>query len=282
MSPHHGQWRGNFESESKTMSMEDVEPVNPIAPYIGGKRILSKTLIPIINDTDHAQYAEPFIGMGGVFLRRDKKPKSEVINDINEELVTLFKVVQRYYPYFKNELKFRLTTRSDFERLKRTDPSTLLDFERAARFLYLQRTAFGGKVNGQNFGVSYERPARFNVLELIPYLEALYERLSGVIIECLHYGAFIKKYDRPATLFFLDPPYWNCETDYGHDVFSKDDHSILHSHLATIKGKFILTINDVPEIRALYKGFNIRTAEVNYSLSKATSFKAKELIITNY
>ncbi len=220
--------------------------------------------------------------MGGVFLRRTKKPKSEVINDINEELVTLFKVVQRYYPYFKNELKFRLTSRSDFERLKRTDPSTLLDFERAARFLYLQRTAFGGKVTGQNFGVSYERPARFNVMDLIPYLEALYERLSGVIIECLHYSAFIKKYDRQGTLFFLDPPYYDCEDDYGSDVFSKADHSLLRADLVCLKGKFILTINDVPEIRRLYSGFNIREAEVNYSLSKNNSFKAKELIITNF
>jgi DNA adenine methylase len=98
--------------------------------------------------------------MGGVFLRRTRRPKCEVINDISEDVATFFRILQRHYVAFMDMLRFQLTTRAGFERLMRTDPSTLTDLERAARFLYLQRTAFGGKVVGRNFGVDDGRPAR--------------------------------------------------------------------------------------------------------------------------
>jgi len=76
-------------------------------------------------------------------------------------------------------LKFRITRRADFDRLSSADPSTLTDLERAARFLYLQRLAFGGKVSGRNFGVDYTRGARFNVNLLGPVLTEVHERLAG-------------------------------------------------------------------------------------------------------
>ena len=124
--------------------------------------------------------------------------------------------MQRHYVQFLEVLKFGLTTRAEFERLVRVDPDTLTDLERAARFPYLQRTAFGGKVSGRNFGVDKTRPARFNLIALEPLLEDLHTRLSGVTIECLDWTVFIPRYDGPDTLFYLDPPYWGCEDDYGY------------------------------------------------------------------
>jgi DNA adenine methylase len=124
-------------------------------------------LCQIIDATPHVAYAEPFVGMGGVFLRRSRRPKCEVINDISEDVATFFRILQRHYVAFMDMLRFQLTTRAGFERLMRTDPSTLTDLERAARFLYLQRTAFGGKVVGRNFGVDVmDSPARFDVTKL--------------------------------------------------------------------------------------------------------------------
>jgi DNA adenine methylase len=76
-------------------------------------------------------------------------------------------------------LRFQLTTRAGFERLMRTDPTTLTDLERAARFLYLQRTAFGGKVTGRNFGMQDGCARRsFDVTKLGPLLEDVHERLA--------------------------------------------------------------------------------------------------------
>ena len=163
--------------------LQPVQPARPVAPYIGGKRILAKAIIERINATPHTGYAEPFCGMGGVFLRRDHKPKTEVINDINNEVVNLFRILQRHYPQFMETLKFQITSRREFERLVATDPDTLTDLERAARFLYLQRTTFGGRVSGKNFGVDKSGGGRFNLNNLTPTLEAVHERMAGVIIE---------------------------------------------------------------------------------------------------
>jgi phage gpG-like protein len=84
--------------------------------------------------------------------------------------------------------QFQVTSGHEFERLKATDPSTLTDLEQAGRFLCLQRLAFGGKVVGRNFGVSPREGAGFNRLKLAPTLEAVHERLAGVVIESLDCG----------------------------------------------------------------------------------------------
>lgn len=260
--------------------LKPVQPVTPVAPYIGGKIRLAKTIIEIINDTEHNGYAEVFGGMGGVFFRRDLKPKTEVINDINNEVINLFRILQRHYPQFMDTLKYQLTSRSEFERLKKTNPETLTDLERAARFLFMQKTSFGGKVTGQNFGVSNERGARFNLSTVGPILDEAYERLQGVNIECLSWDKLIDKYDRKGMLFYLDPPYWDCEDDYGKNVFSKDDFKAIAKRLKTIRGTFILSINDVPEIRDLFSDFNFKEVSLNYSIGSGKGTKAKELIIS--
>ena len=163
--------------------MESIVPCHPPAAYIGGKRRLAQCLVEHINQVPHATYVEPFVGMGGVFFRRTARPKSEVIYDYSQDVATLFRTLQRHYVAFLEMLCFLLTTRSEFERLVATDLATLTDLERAARFLYLQRTVFGGKVSGRNFGVSPATPVRFDVTKLPPFLEALHERLASVIIK---------------------------------------------------------------------------------------------------
>lgn len=265
------------------MSTQTVTPVRPVAPYLGGKRNLAKRLVAMIDQIDHTTYAEPFVGMGGVFLRRIRQPKAEVINDVNKELATFYRILQRHYVPFMDMMKFQITTRAEFDRLVRTDPTTLTDLERAARFLYLQRTAFGGKVSGRNFGVSVERGGRFDITKLGPMLDDLHTRLSGVVIECLPYGDFIKRYDRPETLFYLDPPYYGGENDYGKNIFERADFEKLSEHLRGLSGHFILSLNDTPEVRQIFAGFSMDTAEVNYSIGKQSESRRAygELIISN-
>ena len=86
-----------------------------------------------------------------------------------------------------------------------------------------QRTAFGGKISGRNFGISADRPARFNLTTLEADLEALHKRLSDVTVTCMGYAEFITRIDRKGALFYLDPPYWGCETDYGKVLFERAD-----------------------------------------------------------
>ncbi|WP_256327031.1 DNA adenine methylase [Roseicitreum antarcticum] len=261
-----------------------MNTARPIAPWLGGKRNLAKRLTSLIDATPCTTYAEPFVGMGGIFLRRRARPRAEVINDYGRDVANLFRILQRHYPQFLDVLRFQLTTRAEFYRLVETRPETLTDLERASRFLYLQRTAFGGKVSGRNFGVSKDRPARFNLTTLEPMLEDLHSRLSGVVIECLDFGEFIARYDGEGTLFYLDPPYWGCEGDYGKELFSRKDFARLSDQLRTIKGRFILSINDVPEVREVFDGFRLQDVQTTYTIGvKNDARQARaELLVSNY
>jgi DNA adenine methylase len=256
-----------------------VAPVRPVAGYVGGKRALARRLVAIIQSTPHETYAEPFVGMGGVFLRRDLRPRSEVINDWSRDVATFFRILRRHYVAFLEMLRFQLTTRAEFERLSATDPATLTDLERAARFLYLQRTAYGGKVVGRNFGMTRDgRGVRFDVTRLTPMLEDLHARLAGVLVECLPFAEFIARYDGDGVLFYCDPPYIGSEHYYG-DLFSPEDFERLSDVLGALKGRFILSINDAPPARQLFGRFQLESADVNYSLQSGMQ-GAKELIVT--
>lgn len=267
--------------ESIPKSLSPVIPATPVAPYIGGKRNLAKRLVARINTIDHTLYAEVFVGMGGVFFRRTHRPRAEAINDYSRDVANLFRILQRHYPQFMDTIKYQITSRTEFERLIKCEADTLTDLERAARFLYLQRTSFGGKVASQNFGISPDRPARFDLTKLAGMLDDAHERLSGVMIECLPYAAFIKRYDRKGTLFYLDPPYYNCENDYGKGMFERADFDRLSTLLRGIKGRFILSLNDTPEVRNIFSSFNIEEVRTTYSVAKGKAKAAREVIISN-
>ena len=95
------------------MSMSEIQPIRPIAPYLGGKKNLAKRICAIIDRDTHETYAEPFVGMGGIFLRRTRRPRGEVINDRGRDISNLFRILQRHYPQFLDTLRFQLTTRAD-------------------------------------------------------------------------------------------------------------------------------------------------------------------------
>lgn len=259
--------------------LRNVRPVRPVAPYIGGKRALAKRLVAIIDALPHDLYAEPFVGMGGVFFRRARRPGKEVINDISTDVVNLFRLLQRHYQQLLDVLKWQVCSRADFERLLALDPGRLTDLERAARFIYLQRPRFGGKVASRSFGVSRTNPARFDLTKLVPMLEDVHERLCGVDIERLPYADLIRRYDTPGTLFYLDPPYHGCETDYGPGVFSEADFEALSSLLISIQGRFVLSINDTPAVREIFAGLAMEEVGLNYRVSGSAT-PARELIIT--
>ncbi|WP_375380211.1 DNA adenine methylase [uncultured Sphingomonas sp.] len=216
--------------------------------------------------TPHRTYVEPCVGMGGVFLRRTTKPKAEVINDVSGDVATLYRILQRHYQAFMDVLEWQITSRAEFERLVAIDPTTLTDLERAARFLYLQRTTFGGKVAGRGFGVSRGTPGRFDVTKLEPLLLDLHERLAGVVVERLPYPDLIRRYEGPDVLFYIDPPYWGCEEDYGTGVFERADFERMSQILAAIEGQFILSINDTPGAREVFGRFAIEAVPVTYTM----------------
>jgi DNA adenine methylase len=257
---------------AESMDLLPVEAARPLAPWLGGKRNLAQAVCRVLEKIPHRLYAEPFIGMGGVFFRRELRPKGEVVNDINRDVVTLFRILQRHLTPFTETIRWQLASRAEFERLARTDPDTLTDLERAARFLYLQRLTFGGKVVGRSFGAVYQGPARFDVTKLMPMLEEVHDRLAGVVIECLPYPDFIERYD---------PPYWGNETDYGAGVFARADFARLAERLATLKAGFVMSLNDRKEVRETFGAFILKTVRTTYTVGGGKGKPVSEVLISN-
>ena len=263
-------------------SLIETPAALPVAPYLGGKKNLAKRIVERIRSIPHRIYVEPFVGMAGVFLRRPFRAPAEVINDISADVATLFRVLQRHYVPLMDMLRWQLTSRAGFARLLAAAPDTLTDLERAARFLYLQRCAFGGKVAGRNFGVSASRPGRFDVTKLASLLESAHERLAGVTIERLPWLDLLDRYDRPETLFYCDPPYWGCEDDYGAGIWGRSDFELLAAHLRGLKGTWLLSLNDRAEVRRLFRGCHLETVRVSYGVGTKPGSRAPrgELIIS--
>ncbi|WP_303699134.1 DNA adenine methylase [Brevundimonas naejangsanensis] len=262
------------------VAQRPVAAAEPPAAWLGGKRHLAKRICHVLASTPHDAYVEPFIGMGGVFLRRRVRPHVEVINDISGDIVTLFRVLQRFPEALLRELRWRPAMRSEFARLNEARDCDLLDIERAARFLYLQTLAFGGKMSGRSFGVSTKGAHNFDLTRLEPRLRRLHDRLAGVVIENLDWMDVIARYDRPGTLFYLDPPYLGGESDYGVGVFIRGDFQRMADKLRAIEGRFLLSINDRPEIRELFAWADMEAVQTTYSIAggdKAST--AAELLI---
>jgi len=250
-----------------------------ILAWVGGKSQLSEKIIPII--PPHRCYCEVFAGAAWLLF---KKPESrvEIINDINLDLVTLYRVIKHHLDEFIRYLRWLVTAREEFERFKAMKPETLTDVQRAVRFYYLHRNAFAPGLGRPAFRTDTTHPARMNLLRIEEELSAAHVRLAGVYIENLNYAEVLRRFDRPHTFFYLDPPYHGCERYYGAGIFAREDFARLAEQLAGIKGKFCLSINDVPEIRALFKAFTIRTVALRYSVGQARQKPARELLITNY
>jgi DNA adenine methylase len=195
-------------------------------------------------------------------------------------VTTFYRVVREHHGFLMDTLRWLIASRAEFERQKALPAKHLTDVQRAARFLYLQRLAWGGRVTDQSFGVSAGLTSRFNVLRLERDLVDLHDRLAHVVVEQLPFADFIRRYDRPETLFYLDPPYWGSETDYDHNVFGRGDFDELAAQLAAIKGKFLVSLNDTPGVRASYAGFQMRSFETTY-YSSGRPQRAGEILISN-
>lgn len=246
-------------------------------PYIGGKRALASRIIELF--PKHTTYVEAFAGGAQVFFRKNPS-KAEVLNDLDGEMVNLYRVCQLHYEELIRYMRFMLVGRTWYDLLQATDPATLTDIQRAARHMYLLKNSYAGRVRSQNYGMNVVQPPGFNPERLPEIITETHERLRRVQIECLPYEKVLAQYDRPTTLFYLDPPYYG-RTLYRHN-FKPDDFVTLAARLKALQGKFLMSLNDLPQVRALFKNFTIRDIDLHYTAQKIAGRRYHELIITNY
>ena len=251
--------------------------------YHGGKSKLVSQILPLI--PPHVCYCEPFVGAGWILFA---KPPSrvEIINDFDSELASFWRVIQRHLEEFLRFYKYAIISRKMFDLEKLKSPATLTDIERAVRYYYLQRLSFGGLTVNRHFGAGTTRSSNLVLSSMEDTLLDVHWRLQAVTVENLDGCECIRRYDRPGTFFYIDPPYFGV-TGYAVS-FKPCDFIRLRASLGGIKGKFLLSLNDVPEIRQLFKDFTQKRVATTYSSANGRSVSDTrvkpryELLIRNY
>jgi DNA adenine methylase len=218
---------------------------------------------------------------GGAQVLFHKEPSAvEVLNDLDGEIVNFFRVCQLHHEELIRFFRFAIVSRKSFDLQKATDPTTLTDIQRAARYLYILKNSFASLVRHPNYHWHVVQKPGFNLDKLPSLLENAHKRLARVQIECLSYEEILKRFDRPTTLFYLDPPYFARKL-YRYN-FTTADFEKFEERLRDLHGKFVLSLNDTPEVRILFHRFTIRDVELAYSAQKQAGRKYGELLITNF
>lgn len=250
----------------------------PVIPWQGGKRRLAKHILPLF--PAHRCYVEPFAGAAALLFLKEPSPV-EVLNDVNTDLVNLYRVLQHHLEELLRQFKWALTSRRMFEWEQMKHPETLTDIQRAARFYYLQKTAFGARPVGQTFGTAATAPPRLNLVRLEEDLSQAHLRLARVLVERLDWQECVRRYDRAATLFYCDPPYLGT-AGYGMP-FGTDQYEALARAAREMKGACIVSLNDCPEVREIFAGLDLRQVRVKYTVggNRANLEAATEVIIRN-
>jgi DNA adenine methylase len=252
---------------------------SPLA-WLGGKSRLADTIVERM--PEHESYCEVFAGAAWVFFRKPPS-KVEIVNDINRDLVTLYRCTKNHLTELLAQFRWMLVARDEFDRFLRTPGDALTDIQRAARFYYLSKSAFGAKVDGPTFGISATAPPRLNLTRIEEDLSQAHLRLARCWIENRPFEQVVRHFDRPETLFYVDPPYYGCEGDYGPGIFGREDFQRLAELLSGVQGRFILSLNDRPEVRSIFEAFRIEAVKTRYTIGQGGTRKGVgEVLITNY
>ncbi len=263
---------------------------------------------------NYGRFVDVFGGSGSVLLGKPEIHPFEVYNDFDRNLVNLFRCLKERTMATVREIGFcNLNSREDFVAIKkffeqdigafddqyleeelkltelllpppeakeiqelRTRITQDHDVRRAAMFLKLLRYSYSS-------GCKSFASQPFDIRRLFGLIKALEDRMANVVVENQDFEALIKHYDRPDTFFYADPPYFSTEDMYAVG-FGWDDHVRLRDTLAGIKGQFLLSYNDCPEVRELYKDFSLFDFSRTHSMAQRyeAGKEFKELLIANY
>ena len=256
------------------------DSINSFMAWVGGKKALRDEILARF-PRNYKRYLEVFGGAGWVLVHKPPGNDFEVFNDFNGNLVNLYRCVREQPEALRNELRYMLNSRLDFEYMKGMlhSQAVLPDVRRAAYYYALIRYSYAAGTS--TFGS--QPHAMWNNF---PLIESAAGRLQKVVIENKDCVKLIRQYDRPESFFYCDPPYYNADQYY--EAVSSDgfDHAGLADALLGIKGKFLLSYNDCPEIRALYDRPGIVVEGISRLSNIAQRYENgkqyPELLISNY
>lgn len=246
----------------------------PLVWRPGGKTRMLKHLLPIIEGTPHKVYVEPFCG-GAAVLVAKRPSQHEVINDIDGDLINLYKQVKHHLPALVHELRQVVDSRQLFADSKQQPGVT--EIQRAASYAYRNFYSFGG--DNDSFGV--KRVGFSTQRYLLRKMIGMHRRLMRVTVEHLSWDRCLELYDCPEALHFCDPPYTEGSVR-AYASWTVSDVAALRAVLARLKGKWIVTLNDCAANRDIFAGCTVKavTTAAYMSQGHAPARRFGELIIT--
>ena len=224
--------------------------VKPLVKRPGGKTRMLQHLLPMIDSVPHKVYVEPFCG-GAAVLVAKKPSEHEVINDIDGDLINLYKQVKHHLPAVVKELRMMAESRQLFYEAKAQPGHT--EIQRAASYAYRNFYSFGG--DNDSYGV---KRIGFNTQSyLLRKMVGMHKRLDRVSVEHLSWERCLALYDCPVALHFCDPPYTEGEVR-SYSAWGAEDVARLRDALDRLKGQWIVTLNDCEANRAVFKGCKVK------------------------
>lgn len=248
----------------------------------GGKSRLYKRLISLF--PRHTHYAEIFGGAGWCLLNKEKST-IEIFNDVDSNLMNLFRVIRDFPGEFVNRYRYEVVSRKTFDEYKKLDFEKLSLIDKAVKWYYVYYNSFCGDMNSFILRKKKSNPNRF-ISRLPKLVEEIALRFEDIIVEDLDFREFFDKYGEKEFFYYLDPPYFGmCGYEF---PFSEKDHQDLHKCLKNFKGKFLMTYNKHIEVLKMYKGFCIQDIESDYQAANRPhaytdkSNEGKQIVIKNY
>jgi len=271
--------------------------VSPVLKWVGGKRQLLPSLLPLVPDT-YTTYCEPFVGGGALLF--SIQPKHAIINDVNKELINVYETVRDDVEGVISALKECKNTPEFFYEIRSLDRdiekyASLSNVERAMRIIYLNKTCFNGlyRVNRKGafnvpFG-SYKKPRIVDEDTLRAVSEYFQE--NEIIFYNKDYRDILKQL--PSESFvYLDPPYdivskTSNFVGYTKGGFGRDEQIQLRDTCVSLtkRGvKFMLSNSATDFIKNLYSDFDIKIVKVNRAINSDGSKRGKvdEVVLRNY
>jgi DNA adenine methylase len=256
----------------KSFLEDDIEGtgLKTFMSRVGGKKLLKKQIVDNIFPKDYESmiYVEPFVGAGHILFYKNPSEK-EIINDLDKDVITLFKGFKKYNgDKISNDINGAYT-KQDFKNIVNASPIT--PYNKFIQLLLKYKLSFYGQ--GRSFGSKSPLQSNYN--------NTYTDRLKHVTILNKSFEKLIKQYDSPNTLFYLDPPYEQSNNLYIHDTLPIKD---VYDAIKNIKGYFILSYNNSKEAKQLFKNYNIKQVKTKYGKSTegGQHHVNIELIITNY
>lgn len=249
----------------------------PIIRWPGGKSRLLDKILPRI--PRHVCYCEPFMGGLAVLLAKERS-RIEVVNDLNGDLVALYRNAQYHLPALLAEMEWTLNSRKNlFDFISQPG---LTELQRAARWFVRNKISFGGGMTSFAVGRIGGGGASVSQINAMEQLKKFHERMDKVSVENLPYDRCLKLYDAPTTFFFVDPPYLHARPK-NYAGWNEDQMTGLRENLDGLEAGWLLTVDDSPFNRRLFKGCRIEAVQtrngcVNHAYKPNATFG--ELIIS--